>query len=415
MTSLMAHPRPPAARLRAAARSGAVAGRDLGLAAFDLLLRLRPGVPPHETDGARDVLIIRMDALGDFVLWLDAARALRQIYAGRRVVLWCDGSVADLARQVGLFDEVVGVSPRRFRTDLKYRAALLARLRAGRAAEVLHPVYSREGDFADGESLVRAARGAAKIGFAVPRQERGWRTRLSDRCYTRLIPTPVGVRMELRRNADFVRGLGRPDFAADVPTLDADPADAAAEDYFVLFPGAGLAQRCWPAENFAEVARRIHARTGWQGILCGGGAEKPLGDRIAAALPSALTNRAGETSLAQYVALLAGARLVVSNDTSAAHISAAVGTPAVVVVGGGEPGRFYPYDVEVPARRTVPLAVRRPMPCDGCGWSCVHPVRADEPFPCVGGVTVEQVWAGICGVLERSADPLEVGVHGEGR
>jgi hypothetical protein len=34
--------------------------------------------PPRATD---DVLIVKLDAIGDFVLWLDAAKELRRLYS----------------------------------------------------------------------------------------------------------------------------------------------------------------------------------------------------------------------------------------------------------------------------------------------------------------------------------------------
>jgi len=393
------------ARTKRRAKLLAVAWRDLALIGFDGLI----GMTSRAKLSGNDVLIVRMDALGDFVLWLNAARAIRLKYRDRRVVLWCDESVCELARHVELFDEVIGVRPRRFRTELRYRAKMIRRLRAHRFGTVLHPVHSREGDFADGESLVHAARSAEKISFRVEQRTRGWRGVMSDRWYTHLLPTSQSELMELRRNADFVRGLGVSDFMADVPKLSSNPARL--DDYFVLFPGAGLAHRRWPISNFIEIARRMHDHFELRGVICGGPSERGIGESLRDALPEILENRAGQTSLTDYVALLAGARLVVTNDTSAAHIACATGTPSIVIVGGGEPGRFYPYQIEVPERRQVPLAVRQPMACDGCNWNCIYSIRADEPFPCVAAVTVEQVWNQIISRFE----PREAATVSEAR
>jgi ADP-heptose:LPS heptosyltransferase len=377
---------PPGKRQRWSARYAGVALRDLALFGFDLFCQLTPAPRVAPTT---DVLIVRADALGDFVLWLASARPLRNHYAGRRLVLWCDQSVVDLARQTRLFDEVVGFSPRRLRVDLRYRAKLIRQLRLARFDVLLHPVYSRTGDFADGESLVRAARARTKIGYRVASEERSWRSWLSDRWYAQRIASPDGVRMELQRNADLLKGLGMPG-VADLPTLNVDAAPD--RDYFVLFPGAGLSHRRWPVERFIEVGRRLNEATGWRGVICGGGPEVALGQAMERALPGVVKSRAGKTSLVEFASLVAGAHVVISNDTSAAHIAAATSTPVVVVLGGGEPGRFYPYDVPPKPGRPVPLPVRNPMTCDGCNWSCVHRVRPDEPFPCIASVSVDQIW-----------------------
>jgi len=51
----------------------------------------------------------------------------------------------------------------------------------------------------------------------------------------------------------------------------------------------------------------------------------------------------GKTSLPQLLDVINHAALVVSNDTGPAHLSIALGTPTLVIVGGGHFGCFVPY------------------------------------------------------------------------
>ena len=82
----------------------------------------------------------------------------------------------------------------------------------------------------------------------------------------------------------------------------------------------------------------------------------------------------GKTSLVELVELLRNALLVLSNETSAVHIGAAVGAPVICILGGGHFGRFLPYVVEKPEpSRPTPIVVVQPMSCFGCNWQCVHP------------------------------------------
>ena len=55
------------------------------------------------------VVVVRIDGIGDFVVWLDSARVLRERYSDRRIILVADGTLADLASQVGYFDNVIGI------------------------------------------------------------------------------------------------------------------------------------------------------------------------------------------------------------------------------------------------------------------------------------------------------------------
>jgi ADP-heptose:LPS heptosyltransferase len=70
-------------------------------------------------------------------------------------------------------------------------------------------------------------------------------------------------------------------------------------------------------------------------------------------------NLAGRTTAGEFVALLAGAALVVSNDSGPMHVAAALGTPTLGLFGPETPQMYAP----------VGLATRvlyRPPPCSPC-------------------------------------------------
>ncbi len=99
----------------------------------------------------------------------------------------------------------------------------------------------------------------------------------------------------------------------------------------------------WPAEHFADLARRLIAQTGGAVSLLGAGGDRETNDRIARAAGAGCVNRAGETSLVQMGGLLADADLVVSVDSGPMHMAAAVGTPVLALFGVTDPRRTGPY------------------------------------------------------------------------
>ena len=114
-----------------------------------------------------------------------------------------------------------------------------------------------------------------------------------------------------------------------------------------------------------------------------------------------VTSLAGKTSLQQLTTIIAGAQLLVSNETSAVHIAAAVGVPSVCIVGGGHYGRFVPYDEKVGDHRPLPLVATRKMECFGCNWVCkFHPAKG-KPMPCIEEIPVDTVWNLSAAVLTR--------------
>ena len=75
--------------------------------------------------------------------------------------------------------------------------------------------------------------------------------------------------------------------------------------------------------------------------------------------------------------MLRRARWLITNDTGAAHIAGAVGTPSAVAAVSWDIGRFYPYRTERQAPGGVlPVGIHAEVACAGCGTygiDTVHP------------------------------------------
>lgn len=106
-------------------------------------------------------------------------------------------------------------------------------------------------------------------------------------------------------------------------------------------PGAefGPAKR-WPHYHYAALAETL-IRQGYQVRLFGSAKDKDAGEQIIASLPAELQehciNLAGQTELAQAVALIADCQAVVSNDSGLMHVAAALGRPLVALYGPSSP------------------------------------------------------------------------------
>jgi len=102
-----------------------------------------------------------------------------------------------------------------------------------------------------------------------------------------------------------------------------------------LAPGAayGPAKR-WPSASFAELAGDL-ARDGIQSVLVGGPDDAEVGSEIvaAAAQGGALLNLIAKNDVAGMAGVFASCRALVSNDSGAMHIGAAVGLPVTAAFG----------------------------------------------------------------------------------
>ena len=140
---------------------------------------------------------------------------------------------------------------------------------------------------------------------------------------------------------------GEPDVVGDRPALQLDAAavdrtlsalQLPRQGYYVLAPGAeyGPAKR-WPSQHFAALARQLPLPV----LLLGSAKEAAGCHEIAQAVnqlsPAHCQDLSGRTSLDQALALIAGAKAMVSNDSGLMHVAAAFGVPQVALFGSSSP------------------------------------------------------------------------------
>jgi len=121
--------------------------------------------------------------------------------------------------------------------------------------------------------------------------------------------------------------------------------------YAVLQPSARLPEMRWPVERFAEVARWLRAERGIESVV-----NLSAGDQeIASGVQSALRADAiipAPLNIRELIALIAGARIFVGNDSGPVHLAAACERPSVVIYGPTNFVQWHPWRTEYRALHT---------------------------------------------------------------
>jgi ADP-heptose:LPS heptosyltransferase len=97
----------------------------------------------------------------------------------------------------------------------------------------------------------------------------------------------------------------------------------------------------WPIANFAALAKWLREKHGLASIVNVAARDEAIATESArafhgiAAIPSALNVR-------ELIALIAGARLFVGNDSGPAHLAAALDRPTVVIFSETDPAQWGP-------------------------------------------------------------------------
>lgn len=329
-------------------------------------------------------LIVRLGSLGDIVHALPAVRALRAARPQARVDWVVESRWASLVEACPDVTEVIPLD----RTSLGGIRSCARRLRQAR--------YTTAIDF---QGLYKSAvlawlsRAPARIGFAPE-----WvRERGAAHFYTqRVVPRGRHVVEQNLSLAEAAGGRPTPLNAAEFPLrISPEAAESVAQqlrarrvgEYFVLSPGGGWSSKCWPAERYGLLHRRLLAQpefSGWRGVVNFGPGERGLAEAVlrAAGEPAPL---ALEWNLPQLMALLKRAKFFVGADTGPLHLAVALGVPTVGLFGPTDPARNGPCraeDVVVRNARAEETTYK----------------RGAEPAASMLSISVEQV---VEAVLER--------------
>ena len=254
------------------------------------------------------VLVLRALGLGDLLTAVPALRGLRSSYPDHRLVLAAPAPLRELALLTAAVDDLLPTAA---------LGALPWREPPPAVAVNLH------GRGPQSTIALRALQPAVLINHGHPGPE--W----------------DGDLHEVHRWCRLLEHFGIPTDPADL-ALGHPQAPSPAPGAVIVHPGCAFAARRWPAERYAEVARRL-ASCGRQVVVTGSAAERSLAAQVTAAagLPEDAM-LAGRTTLSQLAALVAAASLVVCGDTGIAHLATAYGTPSVVLFGPVSPQHWGP-------------------------------------------------------------------------
>ena len=300
-------------------RHGAVFEAFEGLERYIDLAALAALRPSWKTPrpGPREILIIKLGALGDFIQVLGPIPEIRRHHADDRVTLLTTPRFAELAAQTKLFDAVI-IDHRPKPLDLRGWLALRRTLRRGR--------FDRIYDFQTSD------RTALYASFFRPGRMPEW-SGIAWRCSHPHANLERDRQHTMDRQAEqlLMAGIYPVSVTPWLPAAGSLPVAVAGRRFAMLIPGSSprhLAKR-WPVTHYGQLAQRLN-QAGYLPVLVGVQGEADLGRAIRDLCPEAI-DLIGQTDVARLAALARAAGLTVGNDTGATHVAAAGGNPVFVL------------------------------------------------------------------------------------
>lgn len=329
----------------------------------------------------RRVLLRSPNWVGDAILAVPAIQAVRAAFPTAQLTVLAVPWVGDVFRCVPGVDEVLVFDRKRKHRGFVGVERMAQEIRA-RAFDVAIS-FPRSTSSA---WLLARARVPCRVGFGGA---------IARTLFTHVVEFPGKGRPghhELELHLELLRGVGiEAPLASPSLTLPSDLVARRQEllgdcgldegGYLAMAPGAafGGAKR-WRAEGFAQVADRAFDARGLDAVLLGSPGERAIARELAATAARAPVDLVGRIGLADALALIAGARALITNDSGLMHAAAALATPLVAIFGPTD------WVATGPASRLARV-VREPVACAPC-------FLRDCPIDhrCMTRVTTDAVW-----------------------
>lgn len=308
-----------------------------------------------------NVLIVRLDEIGDVILTTPLLRELRRNLPAAHITLVVRPHVAELMRHCPYVNEVLAYECdtahlrwQRFRQHLSAIRFARKHLWARRYDLALLPRWDVDQDHAAFVAYFSGAKWRMGYSEAVSEQKKRLNSGLDH-----LLTHPLhdhAPKHEVERNLALFQTLGGDVHETRLELWTAADDEAFAERIFdeagvtatetiiVLCPSGGTSPlKQWPVNRFVELGRWLQREHGARLVLIGGPGEEALGAELERGLNAPAVNLIGKTTLRQVAAVLRRCSLYVGNDTGPMHLAAAMDVPVVALFGSSCRHRFHPW------------------------------------------------------------------------
>lgn len=370
----------------------------------------------RKADERPRILIIRDDAAGDFILFSSFLREVRNIYKEAHITLVTSQRNYNLAQCCPYVDNIE-INAKDYKKDDTLMGLQIA---AERAIQYLPYNFDlafvpRLGTRYYGFVTAFLAGATEVVGFTNDRINPFTgevHKALWDVFSTVTVPFEIANISDADRNLQLLEYLIKIPFSEKARRLELwytnDDSKRAEEilaplrrdeikGLLALVPGASIASKRWPIENYKKLVAEILKIDPYLGfVVLGGPDDKEVSEELAEAIGDHAISAAGKCSFRESSALMEKLGGYIGNDTGLMHIAAAAKLPILQVncfpanlpmTPVSIPVRFAPY--KVPSVTVFPAEA-----LDGCDDLLAYGCKHINETHCIASIKVETVLQG---------------------
>jgi heptosyltransferase-3 len=337
----------------------------------------------------KKILIVRTDRIGDVVLSLPVAAAIKKQYPKTEITFLLRAYTKDLAYANEYIDEILVLNEKDGEPEIFSNAAEI-RKRNFDACLVVYPTFK-----------IALFLYLSNIKLRIGTGYRWYSFLFNKKIYEH---RKTGERHELEYNLRMLKLLGIENAEEDEVKFDLKYTEAAEHKVFnefknagiepgestiIVHPGSGGSAVDLPTEKMKELLGLISS-SGSRVILTGSRNEIDFCEKLK--LNERIFNFAGKFNLSELLALIDRSKLLIANSTGPIHIAAALGKN---VIG------FYPKIAQCSPIRWGPYTNKKYIfsPNIGC-TDCTR--KQCEKLNCMNSIDINQVHQTILKILDKS-------------
>ena len=338
----------------------------------------------QEVSSQKKILIIKLGALGDLILAVPSLRAIRKEFPHQHISLLTDERVYGIIYQCPYLSEII-VYQRKGKGKIIRILKLARRLRQedfdigidlqnnwqSHLILYLSKIYKRYGYNRKGGFLL-----SDKVDYFHPRgasKEVLPPVKHQLRLLNLLNINQIDERLELWTSPEeerYIEDFLRQEWIGREQKIIA----------INLF--AKWETKNWDLENLSQLATKLMKLYSARIVLIGESRYRRKSEKFQSLLKARIVNAVGKTNLGELVYLLKRCELLVTPDSAAMHIAAAVGTPFVALFGPTEPRSHLP-----PTEKF--RVIKKNLPCSPCyrhnclTKKCMRRIKVDDVLTAV--------------------------------
>lgn len=334
-------------------------------------------------------LIIKTDALGDLIIWLDQYKQFANSYD--HIIV--DDNFVTFVKQLKLFEKVYGIPKPKKKLDVFKLFVLFSKFQKYNYSRIINAQINREkiSDF-----LCLMITSNCKIRTSIKTSNQNFLENLiTSTFYTDAVKFGESDKIQHISFLDkqFLAQIFKEQY--DIPDLSELFSESCKKynlgnNYAVISHGGSDYRKQFDAKQFGQISDFLLEQLNIENVILVGTNSEIVKSKqiIKNSKNNFIINLTGKTNIFEYCSVISGAKLVISNDSSAGHIAKITNTPSISIVGGGNFGIFYPYQDD------KNITIFKHLNCFGCNWNCKYKL-INSKFKCISTLHASQIYKAI--------------------